>query len=395
MSSVVMPIYARSDLAFERGEGAYLITADGRRFLDFVAGVAVNALGHGHPALLEALTRQAEKLWHCSNLYQVSGQEKVASRLVANSFADTVFFCNSGAEALEGCIKIARKYQYETGHPERYRIIAAHNAFHGRTLATLAAGGQEKHLKGFGPVVEGFDHVSFGNMNELRAALTPQTAAILVEPVQGEGGLVPAPEGYLRALRDTADEYGLLLLFDEVQCGMGRTGKLFAHQWTDVVPDVMGLAKGLGGGFPVGAVLATEKAAVGMTPGSHGCTFGGNPLAMAVADAVLDVMLTDGFMEHVVSISALFRSKLDGLVQKYPDVFEGVRGAGLMLGLVCRGDGTHLDLYKRLQQANLLCAVAGSNVLRFVPPLVIDESHVNEAIGILDRVLQEKMKKNA
>lgn len=386
---VVMPTYARSDLAFEKGEGAYLITADGRRFLDFAAGVAVNALGHCHPALVAALTRQAGQLWHCSNLYRVSGQEKVAARLVANSFADTVFFCNSGAEALEGCVKIARKYQSETGHPERYRVIAARNAFHGRTLATLAAGGQEKHLKGFGPVTDGFDHVAFGNMNELRAALTPQTAAILVEPVQGEGGLVPAPEGYLRALREVADEYGLLLLFDEVQCGMGRTGKLFAYEWTDIVPDVMGLAKGLGGGFPVGAVLASERAAVGMTPGSHGSTFGGNPLAMAAADAVLDVMLEKNFLNSVVNVATLFRSQLEAVVKDFPHVFEGVRGAGLMLGLVCREEGKNLDLYNRLQKAGLLSAVAGANVLRFVPPLIIDKSHVDEAIGCLRRVVQE------
>lgn len=388
MLPVVMPTYAERDLAFEKGEGVYLITADGRRFLDFSAGIAVNALGYGHPSLVEALVRQAKKLWHCSNLYRVPGQERVAQRLVDNSFADTVFFCNSGAEALEGCIKVARKYQSATGHPERYRVIAARNAFHGRTLATLAAGGQEKHLKGFGPVVDGFDHVAFGNMNELRVALTPQTAAILVEPVQGEGGLMPAPEGYLHALRDVADEHGLLLLFDEVQCGMGRTGKLFAYQWTDIVPDVVGLAKGLGSGFPVGAVLASEKAAIGMTPGSHGSTFGGNPLAMAVAEETLNQMLKDGFLDSVISVSRYFHRQLAMIVAEFPQVFETVRGVGLMVGLKCCRENANLELLTRLREEGLLAVTAGDNILRFVPPLIIDTTHVDEAIAILRRVVR-------
>ncbi|MBY0432246.1 MAG: aspartate aminotransferase family protein, partial [Rhodospirillales bacterium] len=274
MMSVVMPTYARADLSFERGEGACLYATDGRRYLDFASGVTVTALGHSHPHLVAALKAQAEKLWHCSNLYRVPGQEKVARRLVDATFADTVFFCNSGAEAMEACLKMVRKYHDEAGHPERYRVIAAGGAFHGRTLATIAAGGQEKHLKGFGPIVDGFDRVAFGNMNELRAAIGPETAAICVEPVQGEGGVRTATIEYLRGLRQVADEFDLLLVFDEVQTGMGRTGKLFAHEWAGITPDVMGLAKGLGGGFPVGACLATAKAAAGMTPGTHGSTFG-------------------------------------------------------------------------------------------------------------------------
>jgi acetylornithine/N-succinyldiaminopimelate aminotransferase len=383
----VMPTYARADLAFERGEGAYLFATDGRRFLDFGSGVAVNSLGHCHPHLVAALKAQAEKLWHCSNLYRVPGQEKVASRLIANSFADTVFFCNSGAEAMEGVIKLCRKYHDETGNPERYRIIVPHGAFHGRTLATIAAGGQEKHLHGFEPMVEGFDRVAYGNLNELRAAIGPQTAAILVEPIQGEGGVLPATLDYLRALRTIADEFGLLLAFDEVQTGNGRTGKLYAHQWSGITPDVMGTAKGLGGGFPVGAILATEKAACGMTAGTHGSTFGGNPLAMAAADAVLDVMLAEGFMDHVVEMGELLWSGLGKLVETYPQVLAERRGAGLMLGLKCVPPYT--ELTKRLTAHGLLTVGAGDNVIRLLPPLTIEPSHVAEALDILDRACGE------
>jgi acetylornithine/N-succinyldiaminopimelate aminotransferase len=300
--SAVMPTYARIELAFERGEGPYLFATDGRRYLDFATGIAVNALGHCHPHLVAALAEQAAKLWHCSNLYRIPGQERLAERLCAQSFADTVFFCNSGAEALEGVIKVARKFHHHNGAPERYRVIAFEGAFHGRTLATLAAGGGAKGLEGFGPVVEGFDHVAFGNSNEVRAAITPETAAILVEPIQGEAGIRPAESRFLRDLRAIADEFGILLLFDEVQTGIGHTGKLFAYQWHGVEPDVMGLAKGLGGGFPVGAVLASDRAAAGMTAGSHGSTFGGNPLAAAAANAVLDVLLEGGFLDRVVAV---------------------------------------------------------------------------------------------
>ena len=305
MIPTVMPTYARADIAFAKGEGMYLVATDGRRYLDFAAGVAVNSLGHAHPHLVDRLKSQVETLWHCSNLYRVPGQERVSQRLIANSFADTVFFCNSGAEAMEGVIKLTRKYQHETGRPERYRLIVPIGAFHGRTLATIAAGGQDKHLKGFEPVVDGFDHVPFGDIDAVRAAIGPATAGILVEPVQGEGGIVPAKLDYLRALRALADQHGLLLAMDEVQTGNGRTGKLYAHEWAGIAPDVMGTAKGLGGGFPVGAILATEKAAVGMTAGTHGSTFGGNPLAMAAADAVLDILLADGFLDRVCRMGEL------------------------------------------------------------------------------------------
>ena len=333
MIPAIMPTYGRFDLAFEKGEGAYLYTGDGRKYLDFASGIAVTALGHAHPHLVKTLTEQAGKLWHCSNLFQIPDQQRLAERLVAHTFADTCFFGNSGAEAVECALKIVRKYHDETGNPGRYRVIACNGSFHGRTLATLAAAGNPKYLKGYAPDVEGFDHVAFGNLNELRAAITDETAALLVEPVQGEGGIKAASHDYLRGLRQVADEYGLLLVFDEVQCGMGRSGKLFAHEWAGVAPDVMTVAKGLGGGFPVGACLATERAAIGMTAGAHGSTFGGSPLAMAVANAVLDVMLAEGFLPRVDRIARLLRRRLDGLVAEYPKVFSEARGAGLLLGL--------------------------------------------------------------
>jgi acetylornithine/N-succinyldiaminopimelate aminotransferase len=387
MVPVVMPTYARADLAFERGEGAYLFAADGRRFLDFGSGVAVTALGHCHPRLVEALRQQAGKLWHCSNLYRVPGQEAVAARLVEASFADTAFFCNSGAEALECCIKMARKYHHFGGHPERYRVICAEGAFHGRTLATVAAGGQKKHMEGFAPAVEGFDHVPYGNLNALRDAITAETAAILVEPIQGEGGIVPGDPEYLRRLRATADEFGILLIFDEVQTGMGRTGTLFAHQQAGITPDVMGLAKGLGGGFPVGACLATEKAARGMTPGTHGSTFGGNPLAMAAARTVLDVMLEPGFLDGVERTGRLLRARIEEVCARFPQVVEQVRGVGLMLGIKCRVPNTEVSA--RLLANGLLTVGAGDNVVRLLPPLIIGESEIDEAVAILSRTLSE------
>jgi len=383
----VLPTYARADVAFERGQGAALWATDGKRYLDFGAGVAVTALGHCHPRLVAALTEQAGKVWHTSNLYRVPGQERVAAKLVANSFADTVFFCNSGAEAMEACIKMARKYQYETGNPGRYRVICATGAFHGRTLATLAAGGQEKHLKGFGPVVDGFDHVPYGNLNALRDAIRPDTAAILVEVVQGEGGIVPGDPDYLRRLRAAADEFGLLLIFDEVQTGMGRCGTLFAHQAIGVTPDIMGAAKGLGGGFPVGACLATAKAAVGMNAGTHGSTFGGNPLAMAVAETVLDVMLEPDFLPQVRRMGEILRAGLDRVAAGFPTVIEQVRGTGLMLGLKCLIPNT--ELQARLQANGLLTVGAGDNVVRLVPPLIIGEAEIDEALAILARTLSE------
>jgi len=378
----VLPTYARNDLTFERGEGAYLFATNGKKYLDFASGVAVTALGHAHPRLVKALTDQAQKLWHCSNLFQIAGQHKLAERFVRASFADTAFFCNSGAEAVECAIKIARKYQAETGHSEKYRLIACNGSFHGRTLATLAAAGNEKYLKGFGPPAPGFDHVPFGNLNEMRAAVTKETAAILVEPVQGEGGLAVAPEGYLEGLHAICDEFGLLLVYDEVQCGMGRTGKLFAHEWEGVAPDVLATAKGLGGGFPVGACLATERAAVGMTAGSHGSTFGGNPLAMAVANAVLDVMLTEGFLANVERMAALLRKRLGAVVARFPRVFAQVRGKGLLIGLKCVVPNT--EIVDRLRQGGLLTAGAGDNVVRLLPPLIIGASHVDEAVGVIE-----------
>jgi acetylornithine/N-succinyldiaminopimelate aminotransferase len=384
-----MPTYGRWDVVVDRGEGAYLYAADGRRFLDFTSGIAVTSLGHCHPHLVAALTAQAEKLWHVSNLFQIPGQQRLAERLVANTFADTVFFNNSGAEAVELAIKVARKYQSATGHPERYRVIACQGSFHGRSFATLAAAGAEAYLKGFGPPMEGFDHVAFNNLNEMRAAITNETAAILVEPVQGEGGVrAPSPD-YLRGLREICDEYGLMLVYDEVQSGMGRTGRLFAHQRAGVAPDVMAVAKALGNGFPIGACLATEKAAQGMVAGSHGSTFGGNPLAVAAGNAVMDVMLEPGFFDRVDATAGLLRSKLEALVAAHPGLFLELRGAGLLLGIRCRDGVTAGDFVAKLRQNGLLCLTAGDNVLRILPPLVVGQREIDEAMAILDRVARE------
>jgi acetylornithine/N-succinyldiaminopimelate aminotransferase len=384
MSDSLMPTYARVDLAFERGEGAYLYAADGRRYLDFAAGIAVNALGHAHPHLLEALTGQAQKLWHCSNLYRIPEGERLAERLCAATFAERVFFCNSGAEALECGFKVVRKYHDDNGQPDRYRVITCSGAFHGRTLATLSAAANPKYMDGFLPAVDGFDQVAFGNLNELRAAITDRTAAILVEPVQGEGGVRAASLDYLRALRDICDEFGLLLMLDEVQCGMGRSGRLFAYEWAEIAPDVMAVAKGLGGGFPIGACLTTAQAAAAMTAGTHGSTFGGNPLAMAVANAVLDVVLADGFLERVDAVARSLRRRLDGLVARYPKVLSEVRGAGLLLGLRCVVPNG--EVLARLRAEGMLAVTAAENVLRLAPPLIIDDIQVDEAVAILERV---------
>ena len=384
MIPAILPTYARYDLSFERGEGAYLFATNGRKYLDFASGIAVTVLGHSHPHLVAALTEQVKKVWHTSNLFHIAGQERLAERLVANTFADTVFFGNSGAEALECAIKMVRKYHDENGAPEKYRVIACNGSFHGRTLATLAAAGNEKYLKGYAPDVDGFDHVAFGNLNELRNAIGDKTAAILVEPIQGEGGIKPASLDYLRGLRAVADEYGLLLVFDEVQCGMGRTGKLFAHEWAGIQPDIVATAKGLGGGIPVGACLAKEKAARALTPGSHGSTFGGNPLAMAVANAVLDVMLEKGFFERVQKMAQRLRRGLDELLRRHPETFEEVRGEGLLLGLKCRQPNT--EMIARLRAAGLLTVGAGDNVVRLLPPLIITEAEVDEGLAILDKV---------
>jgi len=387
MITPVMPTYGAPDLAFERGEGVYLYEASGKRYLDFGGGIAVTALGHCHPHLVEALKGQADKLWHCSNLYEIPEQVRLAERLVGASFADSVFFNNSGAEAVETCLKIARKYHDAQGNPERFRVITVEGAFHGRTLATIAAGRQEKHLKGFGPVVDGFDQVAFNNLNEMRAAIVPETAAILVEPVQGEGGIRPMSLDYLRGLRDIADEFGVLLMFDEVQCGMGRTGKLFAHQWAGIEPDVLAVAKALGGGFPIGACLAKEGPAAAMTAGSHGSTFGGNPLAMAVGNAVLDVILADGFLDSVDATARRLWTRLEKLVADNPKVFTGISGAGLMIGLKCVPE--NLSVMAKLADAGLLTVAAGDNVVRLVPPLIIEDAHIDEALTILEKVAVE------
>ncbi len=379
-----MPTYGRADLAFERGRGAHLFTADGRRYLDFASGVAVTGLGHAHPHLVKALSEQAQKLWHTSNLFRIPGQERLARRLTEASFADTVFFANSGAEAIECGLKMIRKYHDDTGNPERYRVITCSGAFHGRTLATISAAGQEKYLKGFLPEVDGFDHVAFGNLNELRAAIGPQTAAVLVEPVQGEGGMRAASAESLRALRQVCDEFGLLLFFDEIQCGMGRTGRLFAHEWAGVAPDVMAIAKALGGGFPVSACLASERAAIGMTQGTHGSTFGGNPLAMAVGNAVLDVMLEPGFLEKVRQSADRLASALSLLATRHPTIIEEVRGKGLMIGL--KLGVPNAEMQGRLRDEGLLTVTAGDNVLRLLPPLIIGEDEIAEAMAILGRV---------
>ncbi len=387
---VVMPTYSRPDIEFERGEGAYLYDTAGRRFLDFASGVAVNALGHAHPHLVKALTEQAQKVWHISNLFKAAGtagQYGLAQRLVDATFADTVFFTNSGVEAWECAVKVCRKYQYETGHPERWRVITFEQAFHGRSTSAISAAQQEKLVKGFGPLVPGYDLVAFGNLNEVRAAITPETAAICVEPVQGEGGIRVGSEDFLRGLRAVCDEYGLLLMLDEIQTGMGRTGKLFAHEWAGVAPDVMAVAKGIGGGFPLGACLASEKAAVGMTAGTHGSTYGGNPLAMAVGNAVLDVVLAPGFLDGVERIAGVLQHRMEDLVRTHGSVFTEVRGKGLLLGL--KSVPTNTTVIERLRANGLLSVAAGDNVVRLLPPLVIGEAEVDEAIGILDRTARE------
>ncbi len=379
-----MPTYARADIVFERGEGVYLFESSGRRYLDFASGVAVNSLGHAHPRLVRALTEQANKVWHTSNLFRVAGQEKVAARLLANSFADTAFFCNSGAEAWECGLKVIRKYFHESDQAQRYRVITCAGGFHGRTLASISAAKQEKLVKGFGPLLDGFDQVSFGNLNEMRAAITDETAAICVEPIQGEGGIRTPTFEYLRGLRQICDEFGLLLYFDEVQSGIGRTGKLFAHEWAGVAPDVMCLAKGLGGGFPVGACLATEKAARGMVAGTHGSTFGGNPLAMAVAEAVLDVVLEPGFLERVQETGELLGRELAALVRRHPAVFEDeARGLGLLRGVKCIPANT--KVVEALRNNGLLTVGASDNVVRLLPPLIVSPGEIAEAVAILDR----------
>ena len=384
MTSHLLPTFARVDLAFERGEGAWLVATDGERYLDFTSGVAVNALGHAHPHVVAAVAEQAAKVIHVSNLFRIPEGERLAERLCAASgFAEYAFFCNSGAEAMEGAIKAARKYQAVNGAPERVRIITFEGAFHGRTLATLAAGGQRKYLEGFGPVVEGFDQVPFGDLDAVKRAIGPSTAAILIEPIQGEGGVRVASNQFLRVLRELADANGLLLVFDEVQTGMGRTGDLFAFQHTGVTPDIMALAKALGGGFPMGAFLTTAAAGKGMTAGTHGSTFGGNPLAMAAGNAVLDVMLAPGFFERMRRIALLFKQRLAEIKDRHPGVIAELRGEGLLIGL--RTVVPNSALVDALRAEKLLAVAAGDNVVRLLPPLIVEEAEIAEAISRLDR----------
>lgn len=379
----VLPTYNRAPLSFVKGEGCWLIEADGRRFLDLGAGIAVNALGHAHPRLVEALSDQAGALWHVSNLYHIPQQQALADRLVAATFADTVFFTNSGTEACELAVKMARRHFHDKGLPQRTDIIAFEGAFHGRSSAGIAAAGSEKMTKGFGPLLPGFVHLPWADLAAVAAAITDTTAAILVEPVQGEGGIRPLPDQHLRGLRDLCDEHGLLLILDEVQCGMGRTGRLFAYEWAGIEPDIMMVAKGIGGGFPLGAVLATEAAASAMTAGTHGSTYGGNPLGCAVGCAVMDVIADPAFLDGVRRKAGLLRQKLEGLVAAHPEVFEEVRGLGLMLGLKCRVPNAEFVAAGLAEQ--LITVPAADNVVRLLPPLVISEDEIAEGVARLDR----------
>jgi len=392
-SPAVMPTYARQDVVFERGEGAWLIATSGDRYLDFASGVAVNALGHAHPRLVAALTGQAEKLWHCSNLYRIAGQERLAERLCEATFADKVFFSNSGAEACEGAIKLARRYHFANGHPERWRIVTFKGAFHGRTLATIAAAGNEKYLEGFGEPAPGFDLVPFGDLEAAEKAIGPQTAAIMVEPVQGEGGVRVGSNQFLKALRKLCDEHGLLLVLDEVQCGMGRTGKLFAHEWAGITPDVMAVAKGIGGGFPVGCFMATSEAAKGMVAGTHGSTYGGNPLAMAVGNAVLDAVLEPGFLDRVRDMGLRLKQELARVKDENPGVVEEVRGSGLLAGIKVKPPMG--EVVTACTAEKLLTVGAGENVVRLLPPLNVTEAEISEAVDRLSRALKRVAAKPA
>lgn len=379
----VLPTYNRAPMSFVKGEGAWLTEADGRRYLDLGAGIAVNALGHANPRLVDALSAQAHQLWHVSNLYRIPQQEALADRLVANTFADTVFFTNSGTESCELAVKMARKYFFDKGMPERVDIITFSGSFHGRSSAGIAAAGSEKMTRGFGPLLPGFVHLDWGDHDALATAVTETTAAILIEPIQGEGGIRPLPDQCLKGLRDLCDENGLLLILDEVQCGMGRTGKLFAHEWAGVEPDIMMVAKGIGGGFPLGAVLATEEAASGMTSGTHGSTYGGNPLACAVGCAVMDIVADDTFLAAVNRKAGLLRQKLESLVAAHPDVFESVRGSGLMLGLRCKAGNA--DVVAAGYNQQVLTVPAADNVVRLLPPLTISDDEIAEAVARIDR----------
>ena len=382
----ILPTYARAPFSFTKGEGTWLIEEDGRRFLDLGAGIAVNALGHAHPSLVAALTEQAQNLWHVSNLYTIPQQTELADQLVAQSFADTVFFTNSGTESCELAVKMARKYWFEKGQSERVEIITFSGSFHGRSSAGIAAAGSEKMTKGFGPLLPGFVHLDWADHAAIDAAITAKTAAILIEPIQGEGGIRPVPDACLKGLRELCDRHNLLLIFDEVQCGIGRSGKLFAHEWAGVTPDIMMVAKGIGGGFPLGAVLASEAAALGMGAGTHGSTYGGNPLACAVGCAVLASVADEAFLAEVRRKSALFKQKLGGLIAAHPDVFESLRGKGLMLGLKCKCANT--DMVAAGYEALVITVPAADNVVRLLPPLNITDDEIELAIARLDQAAQ-------
>ncbi len=379
----VLPTYNRAPLSFVKGEGAWLIEADGRRFLDLGSGIAVNALGHAHPALVQALTNQASNLWHVSNLYEIPQQQALADKLVGNTFADTVFFTNSGTEACELAVKMARKYFYEKGEAEKVEIITFDGSFHGRSSAGIAAAGSEKMTKGFGPLLGGFVHLTFGDLDGVTNAISDKTAAIMIEPVQGEGGIRPVPDAELKALRQICDDNGLLLILDEVQCGVGRTGKLFAHEWAGITPDIMMVAKGIGGGFPLGAVLATEEAASGMTAGTHGSTYGGNPLGCAVGCAVMEHVADPDFLAEVNRKAGLLRQKLEGLIAEHPEVFEEVRGSGLMLGLKCKA--ANIDVVNAGYDNEVITVPAADNVIRLLPPLTLTDEDIAEAVTRLDQ----------
>jgi len=385
--SPVLPSYSRAPLSFVEGTGPWLTSEEGTRYLDFGAGIAVTALGHAHPRLVAALETQARRVWHVSSLYQVPQQTALAEKLVAASFADTVFFTNSGTEAMECAVKMARKHFSAKGQPEKYRMITFEGEFHGRTLGMISAAKSEKLVGGFGPMLDGFDQVAFADHEAVKAAITPQTAAIIIEPIIGEGGIKPVPNQCLSGLRALCDEAGLLLICDEIQTGMGRTGKLWAHEWAHVTPDILAAAKGLGGGFPLGACLATEAAASGMTPGTHGSTYGGNPLACAVGAEVVDVMLQDGFFDQVSRASGRLRQGLAGLVDSYPDVFEAVRGEGLMLGLICKAP--NMDVVNAGYDAHILTVPAAENVVRLLPPLILSEAEVDEGLNRLERAAKQ------
>ena len=386
MIASVLPTYARAPLNFVKGEGTWLIEADGRRFLDLGAGIAVNALGHAHPELVKALSDQAQNLWHVSNLYEIPNQQRLADQLVSLTFADTVFFTNSGTESCELAVKMARKYWYEKGQPERIEIITFEGSFHGRSSAGIAAAGSEKMTKGFGPLLPGFVHLKWNDHDAIKAAISDKTAAIMIEPIQGEGGIRPVPEQCLKGLRDLCDEHGLLLIFDEVQCGVGRTGKLFAHEWAGIDPDIMMVAKGIGGGFPLGAVLASEDAAFGMTAGTHGSTYGGNPLGCAVGNKVLELVGDAAFLDEVAEKAAYFKAGLEDLVARHPNTFKSVRGKGLMMGLECAVP--NMDVVNAGYDALILTVPAGDNVVRFVPALTITKEEIDEAIARLSSAAQ-------